>query len=267
MLKMLIMKKSINCISFIIFALSLNTCSANIDNSDYLVYPEFESSCPSFTDAVKFPEPWDLNAESTFTIPNKTIKSMSSCGLLITLLEYLSIRSYEYGGDFLAPRVTIINNYLRANKVALELFSRNDFFLVIESTYQSVMTIKGYINSGIEVGAVNIFCLEMLLSSEMNMTALKKEEKIKLMNMALERTKYAVNLENIEPCMIMIAIMKSFKFDPFLKDIEPKLVETSFGYTMTESDGNIHTNILNSHHRDIIIDYSNQFLNDQNFTL
>ena len=88
-------------------------------------------------------------------------------------------------------------------------------------------------------------------------------------------------MENIEPCLIMIAIMKSCKYAPFMKDIEPRLIETICGYAMTEpcveprfieymgytvydhtSCGFI-SNFLSIHDRDIIIKYAKQFLNEQ----
>jgi len=69
------MKKSINFILCIIFALALNACSSNTDDPEsfdfdfdfdelLITYQNF--FCPSVTDAIKYPEPWTSDVEKTF---------------------------------------------------------------------------------------------------------------------------------------------------------------------------------------------------------
>jgi len=264
------MKKSINFISSILLALAFNACSANMDDSDVFDLDEslaewgitYQNVCPSVTDAVIRPEPWNVDVVRTFVISDETIRSMSTCGLLVTYLNFPVVLA-EIGSDLFASSVTMFNNKLRENKVALEFFERNDFYSALVSKYLSLIKITEY-HEGIRVSTLDgPYNIEWLLANDMIMSAMSQKEKTQVMVMALERTKYAQDFENIQPCLIMIAIMKTCKYGPFLKDIEPRLVETSAGYTMPDPDGELSGNSLNSQNRAIIIKYAKQFLNEQ----
>ena len=264
------MKKSINFMSCFLLALALNTCLADMDNSEYFGFDEFleelcvtyQNVCPSVTDAIEYPEFWyDVN--NPFVPYDETIRSTSTCGLLVTLLERPLFVMMVPGSDLFEPRITKFNNELQLNKVALEFFDRGDFYSVLVGKYLSVIKLSGTAASSIVDGPSYI---EWIFASDMCMSAMSEKEKIQLMAVALERTKYAVDFEINQACMIMISIMKSCKYAPFMKDIEPRLVEVMSGYAMRETDSKVPINALLSHDRDVIIKYAKQFLCEQKIT-
>ena len=252
------MKKSINFISSIILAFTLNACSANTDDHEcfdpeYFDFDEslakwgisFKNVCSCVTDPVKYPKPWTIDIERTFFITDKTIRSMSTCGLLVTFQEYP-------GGGTMKSRDSAMN------EVIVELFNRDDFYSVLVSKYLSVIKVSEYQGGGVVISSPDgPFHIERLLASDRCISALSEKEKIQLMAMALERTKYAKEIENMAPCQIMIAIMKSCEYAPFVKDYEQWLE----AYNMLDDDGIINVNILIKHHKDIV-EYAIQFIND-----
>jgi len=260
------MNKSINYISSIILALALHACSGNMDDSEYFGFDEllatYQNVCPSVTDAIEYPEFW-YDVLNPFVPHDETVRSTSTCGLLVTLLEYPLYIMRLASSDLFQPRVTMFNDELQANKVAVELFNRGDFYPVLVSKYLSV--IKNKFEWGGRA-ADSPYFIQWLLASDMSMSAMSQKEKIQLLVMALERTKYALDMESQEPCLIMIAIMKSCKYAHFMEDIEPRLIETMMGYTMLEPDGELSRdcfNCLSSNHIKIIVKYAKQFFNEQ----
>ena len=224
--------------------------------------------CKSVKDAVKYPEPWNNDIEQTFVIPDETIRSMSTCGLLETMLNYSFLFPLlkTWGPSeayILSFNVTMFNNDLREYKAAVEFFNRDNFFPVLVSKYLPVINANDFvIFNETRDDYVFVNHIEMLLSSDMCMSLTNEREKNQLMAMALERIKYTENNYSAyaTPCHIMIAIMKSSRYEPFMQDIEPRLIESTYGYAMREPDGNY----LDGHHyRDIIMEYANQFLNEQ----
>ena len=210
--------------------------------------------CTSVQDAVKYPEPWTAEVAATFVIPDETVHSMSTCGLLETLLEHPTNRMLgpwcTICSSLSYPGVTNFNQVLQGNKVAIELFKRSDCASVLASKYLDFIKNKKEIS-----GQIKYF--EMLLSSDMCMGTLSETEKIQLIAMALERTKYDEERVN-ETCHIMIAIMQSCDYAPFCEEVSPKLQETTFGYTLSED---AYSNLVGSY-TDLIIRYAKQFLND-----
>ena len=265
---------------------ALNACSDKMDDPVCFDFDElletYQNVCPSVTDAIEIPDFWiNTNPYNLPSPTDETVRSTSTCGLLVTLLEYPLGVFLVASSNLFEPRVSMFNNELRSNKVAVEFFKRGNFYPVLVSKYLSV------IKKNIEWGgraADSPYYIQWLLASDMCMSAMNKKEKIQLMVIALERTKYALDMENQEPCLIMISIMKSFKYAPFMKDIEPRLIETIMGYAMLKpgvepmfyeyagytmyyhrpgevEDG--YLNVLSSHSVDMIIKYAKQFLNEQ----
>ena len=76
------MKKSINFALSIVLVLAIHACSTKMDDSfdDFLAKWEitYQNVCPSVTDAVNKPEPWNVDVARTFVIPSETIRSMST---------------------------------------------------------------------------------------------------------------------------------------------------------------------------------------------
>ena len=273
------MKNSVYFVLSMLLAFALNTCSNNVlENSDFSDreflkewdLTSYLNVCTPVTDALQYPEPWNVDVERTFVIPDETIRSMSTCGLLVTLLEDPSIHAKKpwctYCSSWYNSGVTIFNNELQTNKVAVELFERNDCFPVLASEYLTNLTlVLEEIAPGIykcpEKGICNMAYFEMLLASDMNISALSEKEEIQLMAMALERTKHAKDI--ITTCHILIAIMKSYQYAPFVKDIEPRLTETTNGYTMSTPYDSIQYIGLGAPHINLILEYAKQFLNEQ----
>ena len=286
------MNQSINFTACIVLALVLNACSANMGDDEYFGYVfdellekwgfTYQNVCPSVTDAVEYPEPWDADAKKTFVIPDETICSMSTCGLLVSCLKDPVYIGNWTMNNLYAPGVSLFNNELRENIMALEFFNRSDFYPVLISKYLSVIKVTELEGSAVVGSAVNgPGYLEWILASDMCLSAMSQNAKVQLMVIALERTKYAVDFEKNQACMIMISIMKSCKYTPFMEDIEPRLIETSSGYAMLEpgvqprfivymgytmydhiSCGAI-SNALSIHDRDIIMEFAKQFINKQ----
>jgi len=222
-----------------------------IDFEDFLIKWDLldihKNACTSITDAIKLPEKWSKEDCDNFAnLPAETFYSMSTCGLLETLLDYPFNRLQgpwcSTCSDSNLPGVTMFNDKLRRDKVVTELFGRDDCFSVLASEYLRI------IEDERESGA-QIKYFETLLSSDMCMLALNKNEKVKLMAMALKRgmgeTEFLMNSS-----YIMIAIMKAFNYPPFMKKVNANLKEYTFGYSN-----------LNDYD---ILKYAKIFLNEQN---
>lgn len=205
---------------------------------------QFENNCTSAEDAYQFPEIWteeDLNKYENLT--EETFRSMSTCGLLETLLEHPTNRLLgpwcTHCNDNNLPGVTNFNISLSENLAAVELFEREDFFPVLASYYLGLIKDKKELDNQIRY-------FEMLLASNLCMQMLSESEKNLLMAMALEKKGSDKDFLTSTP-YIMIAIMRTCNYAPFMKDVYPNLVEKTSGY------GN-----LNDYE---IIKYAKQFLN------
>jgi len=205
-----------------------------------------KDACTTATDAYIFPKNWTGEDISNFEkLPEETFSSMSTCGLVITLLEHPKNRMLgPFGMEFSdssLPGVTMFNNYVRNNKVTSELFQRDDCFSLLASRYQIVIEENREISG-------QILYLEMLLSSDMCMSVMNKKEKYLLMEMALQRKEHKNSRSSCTP-HIMISIMRSCNYKPFIDDVYPKLVEGTWGYSNLDSFD--------------IKKYAKQFLNDR----
>jgi len=222
------MKKSVYLI--LILLLVHTDCSNNLmDNDDVFLQTFLEKldhyQCDA-TDAILYPEFWTSEEREAFVVSAETINSMSTCGLLLTLLEYPDNRLLgpwsSTNSNLLTPGVTDFNNKLRMDKIAVELFERIDCFPVLSSEYLEI------INEKMKEYSAQTAYFEMLLASDMCMSALNAGEKNQLMALALQMKRS----EGAFFCSpyIMIAIMKSCNYAPFMKEINPYLVEMTFGY-------------------------------------
>lgn len=254
---------------------SLTACSKNYSEDSFEEFlKEFElldiyngGICTSVTDAVKYPNPWTIDIERVFVISDETIRSMSTCGLFVTLIEDPSDQTWKPWCSYCStdiPGVTIFNNRLKANKVAIELFERDDYYPVLASKYLTVLKFKEVHQDGSIINMpLNISYLEMLLASDMCISTLREKEQIQLLAMALERTKYTDVLKHIT-YHIMIAIMDLYNYAPFVEDIKPRLFETTFGYSLLNlQDDEPYNFTLSMPQADIIKEYATQFLNEQ----
>ena len=208
----------------------------------------YPNVCTSVADAFIFPENWTREDLDNFAnLPDAIFCSMSTCGLLKTLLEHPTNRMtgpwcfYCNSNDL--PGVTMFNNKLRSDKVVVELFERDDCFSVLASKYLTIIKEKKEIDFQIRY-------FEMLLASDMCMTALNEKEKIMLMAMAMALGKKGYDTDFLSSTpYIMIAIMRACNYTPFINEVSSNLVECTWGYcNINEYD---------------ILKYAERFLNEK----
>jgi hypothetical protein len=154
------------------------------------------------------------------------------------------------------PGVTRFNEKLREREAVTELFKRSDCFSALEAKYQSIIQEKK------KEYSMLIAYFEMLLASDLCMSALHKSEKVRLLELALEKVAYETEHAR-EACHIMIAVMQSCNYAPFMEEVQPRLRETINGYTLSAPDDTILILGLVTQGYDLIISYAKQFLNEQ----
>jgi len=204
----------------------INTHSFEAFLEEWAMLTPYQDVCTSATDAIKLPENWTEDDLENFVISDETVRLMSTCGLLITLLEHPTNRMTgpwcTHCSSLELPGITMFNDRLRADRIAIELFTRNDCFAVLASKYLHILKEDRESNFQIQY-------FEMLLASDLSMVALSKKERILLMAMALERQ---INKDELFPGTpyIMIAIMKFSDYAPFMKEVSPFLIEGTLGY-------------------------------------
>ena len=215
--------------------------------------------CKSVTDAYKFPN--NLTREDLDKydlLPTEYFQKISSCGLLETLLQHPINRifgAFDFTcSDMWAPGVSIFNSKLRENKAAVELFGRKDFFPVIVSRY---LTFGKEKKDWYEDNYMSLSYFGWFLASDLCMDAIKEKEKVMLMALVLNSKISFCGTLNI-----VISIMNSCNYAPFVRDIMPKLHESMFGYTMCSPYDDIIRVGLTKSEQDLIMKYAKQFLND-----
>ena len=201
--------------------------------------------CESVTDAAIYPVPWTFD----FVITDETVCAMSTCGLLETLLTHprnkISAWSYPSSSIYF-PAFATFNEELCANNVAVELFKREDCFLVLASKYIS------FLNVDLENEYVPyISYFQILLASDLCMDSLDEIEKIQLTAMALERIKISIKNENHakDTRHIMAVIMRDFNYAPFMEEVGAEWLDMLWGYQIC--------------YFDVVEKYAIQFLNDK----
>ena len=215
----------------------------------------YQNPCKSVKDAI------DLGLQDKWSdIPDAIIGKISTCGLLETIRGSAHPQLFgpwPFSTNADRHGVTIFNNDLRANKVAVELFSRNDCFSVLASKFLT----------NIRRGLMYNDYFTMMLDSELSMETLNQREVIQTMAMAVERAEYIISSRGEyrslnEIGQLMIVIMQSYHYAPFVEDIGVQLFETTWGYSFDWTDGFIgwdSTYVLKEHRFDLILTYATQF--------
>ena len=204
-------------------------------------------------------------------INDDTVRSMSTCGLLETMIRnegnYFGGFPFDhFKSDLRFPGIANFNSKLRTNKVAVEFFKREDCISVLVSKYLSLMPAAMIdVNSYLQ----RMIVVEMLISSDMFMSLLSEKEKILFMAMALERAKilfieigsdidmYAVYLRGTYH--IMIAVMKLYNYTPFMEKVWPKLRDWRNGYAFDPMEESLFSTGIIYAQIGIIIHYAKQF--------
>ena len=234
------------------------------------------SSCSKKNDSEIFDEyfeEWDI------TIPYQDVSQSETYHLLDALIDnectwgVRSVFSNSSCGCSLSQ--TEINNSFLKIEAMTDIFTRKDCVYVLISTYlTSLKTGKHFsIDSNIISCMGNprdfwFFGLESLLSTDMLISKMKVKEKCQLMVLALEYAKHVekFSLPISRSFTIMISIMLSSNYTPFVDDIKPMLIEViPSGYCLRMNDyiaipgGNEYCDLKAN---DLIKRYAKQFIND-----
>ena len=251
------------------------------------LYNEGMKLCTSVTDVIVRPSPWNVDVARAFFIPYDTIRSMSTCGLLVTMLKNLIFNLDDmsktgaipwdyYSNCLYCPGVTMFNHELPRHRMSVEFFWRSNFFPIL--TFRYLLFIKErekeklpenqllLLLSGEVISTSSALpYLEMLFASDMCMSLTNEMEKNQIMAMALayeEKAKnnnYWIN----ETYNIMIAIMLWCNYNPFIEEVVPRLREFTYGYYLTDLDGNYETTTIYGSNADLILKHAKNFLNEQ----
>ena len=271
--------KYINFIMSLFWALALNSCVANMSDNEINSFGNFnfdgslsewnktfQNVCPSVTDAVMRPVIWNVDVERSFVISDNTIKSMSTCGLLVTLLEFPVYPPMN--NSTVSPSVTEFNAVLQKSKLAKEFFKRHDCYPVLVSKYLTLINESKCIP--FEGGVVpQIDYIEKLLASDLCMSVLDNNKKNQLMAMALafEEKNRGCNNDIIIPLSqtytIMISIMQVRNYTPFIEEVGPRIREASGGYYFVQPNGDTQHFVLTVSDAKLIVKFAKDFLNKQ----
>jgi len=225
---------------------------------------------------------------------NQDISKPKTYYLLTNLINYIDKNLMSVVPDLRSSLHPIFptefNKILRSNKEATTLFEREDCVEFLISTYETAINTNKYLMVDVPncIGCYGFvedmwyFYLEWVLSSEMFMYKMNINEKVELMELALERINY--EKRSPYPFNILISIMLSSNYNKFVQDVKPMLIELSSYYyglksndyyvktVVTFVDGQEGTNLitegyisvpgLDEQASDLIQKYAQQFIND-----
>lgn len=236
------MKKSFLYIIAIFFALS--SCSKNDD-----IFEQYF-------------EDWDMMIPYQNVSKSKTYKLLDA---LIDNMDKNEVYIINFPSNSLNyPSVTKFNEYLWNNKETNAFFERGDCAFVLISTYLSSLKTNRYkaVDDGFVLGNKWLHLFDYVLTSEICMSNMNVAEKVRLMVLALERLKYGFTnvfndgsnmiSTNLLDYNIMISIMLSSNYTPFVNDIKPMLREAGMGAVYAVPFDNFY----------LIPECARQFIND-----
>jgi len=224
------------------------------------------SSCASkekINDSEIFEEYFE---EFDITVFYQDVSKSKTYHLLEALLDHLSENLLPpqpvYSSYMPTLFPTELNNYLRDNKEAAAFFEREDCVYVLISTYLTNLKTENSWDYKNNNSRRKFFFFEMFLSSEMSLSKLNVTEKVQLMVLALESSMVKSPL----PFTIMISIMLSNNYPPFIEDVKPILIEaTPCCYCLRMNNDIVLPGGSESNHTiatDLITRYAKQFIND-----
>ena len=186
------------------------------------------SSCSQKNEEIfgEYFEEWNI------TIPYKDVSQSETYHLLEAVIDYVdknqAILIAFPSSNMNHQSVTHFNEYFNNSEEAIALFKRKDCGFVLISTYLDFLMSKKYQTIDSEWWGNKFFTfLELVLSSEMCMSAINVAEKVHLMVLSFESLKYEPY--RLRHFNIMISIMLSSNYPPFVKDLKPLLRETTMG--------------------------------------
>jgi len=265
------MKKSVLFVLAIVLALC--TCTPNGGSDDPNI-PEETSELPiEEPEDPEDPEIFDDYFEEYFgNWDYQAVFETETYHLLEAVIDYID-ENWTRLFNWNDKSITRFNKYFRNSEEAVILFEREDCVYVLISTYLHSIKTERYLlkDDDLWVGSKWFTFLETILFCDMLMDEMNLTEKIQLMVLALERSKY--ELTRPMTFNIMISIMLSSNYSPFINDIKPLLHETVTGlayYLVTSPDcvppsiaPPPHCRVMdNNKEHNLIKRYANHFIND-----
>lgn len=226
--------------------LALSSCSKNELNSE--IYEEYF-------------EEWDI------TIPYQDVSKTKTYKMLENLIDHLNeyVLPIQPVTSSYYPTITPteFNNYLLNNKEATTLINMEDCVFVLVSTYLASLKKGNIWNNKDHNISIRKFCFfEMFLSSDMFMSKMNVTDKVQFMVLALERYKYEVDPYTLYCFTMMISIMQSNDYTPFVNEVKPMITEGfQCIYRLRMNEQNL-TPGYDDHATDLITGYAKQFIND-----
>ena len=216
------------------------------------------SSCSKKEDKVEYFEEYGI------MVPYRDVSKSATYHLLEVLIDHIKNNNVNiaYLPGFI-PSVTKFNQYLWNNKEAAAFLERKDCASVLISTYFNCMKKP---NKCIKLDSTGMWkCedediffwfLSYFMTSEICMSKMNLTEKVHLMALTLESTKYEFMTSPFNN-NIMISIMLSSNYTPFVEDIKPKLRQAIGGVSYWVEMGGDY------YQQDALIKkYAKQFIND-----
>ena len=215
--------------------------------------------------------------EYGITIPYKKASDSETDHLLKALIDNLDENQiylfYFFSSDTNYPSVTKFNEYMRNNKETVAFFEKDDCVPVLISACLNSLKTNRYkaVDGGWTLENQWFYFLYYILTNEICMSKMNITEKVQLMVLSLEKLKYGFSKvsdndsnwtsTNYIDYTIMISIMLSSNYTPFVNNVKPLLRESMTGatYCLWSYDG---TPIVGDHFIDLITKYAKQFIND-----
>ena len=256
------MKKSVLYVLAVFFVFSFCSPKNDFDDCEICNVIDIFNFSDIFEENEEYFEEWDI------TIPYQNVSDLITYKCLECLIG--NMRGNIFYSDALSNQsaysLTDFNNYLRKNKEATAFFKRKDCVSVLISTYLIYLKTEEYLKAGSgdqcrTLGIKSCFhFLEFVLSSNMFMSKMNVKEKVQLMVLALESAKHVNSTSSYVSYTVMISIMLSSNYTPFVKDVKPMLMETVSCYYYVGDYGIPGVGIWGA--TDLITKYAKQFIND-----
>jgi len=262
------MKKSIFILFILLFVLAACSSEPYKQNEPEPVEQNIEPDEPDGPDTIDEPGSEIIESEIfeayfrewSITIPYQDVSKSETYRLLYNLIIHL------YKNEIFTPNTTFsnLNEYLRNSIEAVTFFEREECVSVLISTYlTSLKTERRYPMNNSWSENDWLYFFDQFLVSEVCASKMNITEKVQFTVLALERYKREP-LQWTAISTMLISIMSTSDYPPFVNEVKPMLRETNWGagYNLVTNDGDeLSRDILNN----FIVKYARQFLNDNGY--
>jgi len=239
----------------LVILLSFYSCSSKDEERD------IDEDNMKFEDYL---EEWDM------IMYYQDVSQSETYHLMETLIDFMDKNQMYFisfpSSDLNHKSVSHFNDYLSRSEEAVDFFIREDCTFVLLSTYLTSLDTERYTREQSkeytmeeQFSNARFSFLELLLSSDIFMSKMNIKEKCQLMILALESQKYKRLGVNSYSFNIMISIMLSNNYTPFVNDVKPLLLESQgyvFYHLLTTNDYGI------DGMDEVITKYARQFIKD-----